>query len=109
VKFFDCLLKFFFLSVKFFQENDKDSKISLGVDFTNIFVRLFSENKMKSFFGQMAFDKLTANKFGKKCTNLNLKFGVLFFGEIDQQILFVSLGNKCLVKLTLGVTYPFGK
>jgi len=27
-----------------------------------------------------------ANKFGKKCTNLSLKFGVLFVGEIDERI-----------------------
>jgi hypothetical protein len=25
-----------------------------------------------------------ANKFGEKCTNFNLTFGVLFVGEIDQ-------------------------
>jgi len=45
------------------------------------------------------------NKFGKKCTNLGLKFGVLFGGEIEQQI-FCSSETFCLekslVKSTLG-------
>jgi hypothetical protein len=40
---------------------------------------------MRSFYGVWQM----ANKLDQKCTSLSLKFGVLFVGEIDQQIFFV--------------------
>jgi hypothetical protein len=56
-------------------------------DFTNIFLRLFCTNKIRIFLWWNGLWR-TANKFGKKCTNLSLKIGVLFVGEIDQRRIF---------------------
>jgi len=47
----------------------------------------------KLFFWRMA------NKFGKKCGNLSLKFGLLFVGDIGN----FRLGKKSLLKSTLVV------
>jgi len=43
----------------------------------------------------------TANKFGKECANLSLKFGVLIVVEIERQ----KLPIKTLMKMTPGVDF----
>jgi len=51
---------------------------------------------MRSFFGECCL--ANGNQIWQKCTNLSLKFGVLFVGEIDRQLF---AGKKqSLVKLT---------
>jgi len=68
------------------------------VDFTNIFA-LLSHKQDEKLFWQ------TANKFDKKCTNISLKFGVLFVGEIDLRI-FCSPAIFCLAKKSLVKSTP---
>jgi len=40
---------------------------------------------------------MSTNKFGKKCTNLSLKLGVLIVGKMEQQIYHVPV-TFCLAK-----------
>jgi len=47
----------------------------------------FRENWMRSFFSAHSVWRME-NKFGKKCANLSLNFGVLVIGEIEQQFFF---------------------
>ncbi len=55
--------------------------VTLWVDSINIRAQLFCAHRMRgSFWHSICW---TANKFGKKCTNLSLKFGVLIVGEIE--------------------------
>jgi len=52
---------------------------------------------MRGFFGTQCL--ANNHKFGKKCTNLNLNFGVLIVGEIEQQFFHQML---CASNFLLG-------
>jgi len=57
-------------------------KLTLEVDFINIRLRLFLHAQDERLFWAHSVLQI-ANKFGKKCTYLSSKFGVLIVGEIE--------------------------
>jgi len=61
-----------------------------GVNFTNIFARLFFKNKLRSFFGWMANGAQiwqTSHRFGKFLIDFSIQSGESIVGEIERQFL----------------------